>query len=120
MVDRDTFRVLGFLSQQVLLGGPLPSTVSPAAGTDTALGVNFSWSRSLTPQLSSSASLGYAGETAAHQDTVTADCALNYTFSETLTGVLHYQFINVDSPPTASVTNSYRRNLIEIGVTKSF
>ena len=120
VIDRDTFRVLGFFSQQFLQGALLPSTVSPAAGTDTALGANFSWSRSITPRLTSSVSLGYARETAGHQNTLTADCSLNYTFSSTLTGIVHYQFINVDSPRTVTFNNSYRRNLIEVGVTKSF
>jgi hypothetical protein len=78
----------------------------------------------LTPKLTSTAALGYASEGVGHQKTLTADWRLTYTLSETLTAVLHYQLINVDSAivngGSAIGLGSYRRNLVEIGVTRSF
>ncbi len=116
-LDRDTFGIFGFVDQRTPVGTPTGATGVAATSSvnDTAIGANLYWSRSLTPNLSSAATLGYA--TARQSNTLTADLSLNYTISQNLTGVVHYQFINVDS---AIVAGSYRRNLLEIGVTRSF
>jgi len=118
-LDRDTYGVFGFADERTALGTPTAATgvAAISSGSDTALGANFNWSRSVTPNLTSAATLGYATARAAHSKTLTADLSLNYTLSATLSAVLHYQFINVDG---ATVAGSFRRNLLEIGVTRSF
>ena len=117
-LDRDTYGVFGFADERTALGPPTAVTgvAAISSGSDTALGANFNWSRSVTPYLTSAATLGYATARASHSKTLTADLSLNYPLSATLSAVLHYQFINVDS----AIVGSYRRNQVEIGVTRSF
>jgi uncharacterized protein (PEP-CTERM system associated) len=118
-LDRDTYGIFGFHDRRAALGTPTGVTgvAATSAGSDTSLGANLNWGRSLTPNLTSSATLGYAMTQAAHSKTLTADLSLNYTMGYNLSALVHYQFINVDS---AIVAGSYRRNLLEIGVTRSF
>jgi uncharacterized protein (PEP-CTERM system associated) len=122
-LDRDTFGLLGTADHRSAVGTPIAGTIADAAttGTDTSLGVNLNWSRSLTPQLVGTATLGYAREIASQSKTLTADLNLTYTMSERMTLILHYQFINTDSSMVGiSTTGSFRRNLIEIGAKRSF
>jgi len=123
VVDRDTFGVLALLDHRTELGAASAGSTASAAlaGTNTSFGANLNWTRSVTPLLTSTATLGYAKEVAGDQKTLTADVSLNYTMNEYLSCILHYQFINVDSGTTSSsVTGSYRRNLIELGIRRSF
>jgi len=117
-LDQDTYGIFGFYDRRSALGTPIGVTgiAQTLSGSDSTLGANLNWSRSLTPNLTSVAALGYAIAHAAHSKTLTADLSLNYTMTETLSAILHYQFINVDS----AIVGSYRRNLLEIGVTRSF
>ena len=135
-LDRDTFGIFGFLDQRSsATPTSVTGTAATASGNGTSIGANLNWSRSLTPDLTSRATLGYVVEQSAHQKTLTADWQLTYTLSRTLTGVLHYQFINVagaivgasafasasafaGASPIAS--GPYRRNQLEISVTRSF
>jgi hypothetical protein len=48
---------------------------------------------------------------------LTASLSMTYTLGEKLTAILNYQFINADSSAGGS---SYRRNQVEIGLTRSF
>lgn len=117
-LDRDTFGILATYDRQVALG---PTTAADAAsGTNTSYGANFNWSRSITPLLTSAASLGYARAIVGDQKTLTADLRLTYTLSPTLQGIVHYQFINVAASNVNSSNGSYQRNLIEVGITRSF
>jgi uncharacterized protein (PEP-CTERM system associated) len=118
-LDRDTYGIFGFYDRRSALGPPTGVTgiAQTLSGSDSTLGANLNWSRTVWPDLTSAATLGYAIDHAAHSKTLTADLSLNYTMTQTLSAVLHYQFINVDS---AIVALSYRRNLVEIGVTRSF
>ena len=84
---------------------------------DTSGGVNLIWSRSLTPRLNSYAALGFTRQTTDDQNTLTASLSLRYILAEQLNAILNYQFINVDSSP---VGNSYHRNQVQIGLTRSF
>jgi uncharacterized protein (PEP-CTERM system associated) len=118
-LDRDAFGILATYNRQVALG---PTTAAEAtSGTNTSYGANINWSRSLTPLLTSNASLGYARALVGDEKTLTADFSLTYTLSPTLDGIIHYQFINVNASNVAVVsTGSYRSNLIEVGITRRF
>jgi uncharacterized protein (PEP-CTERM system associated) len=116
-LERNSFGLFGFFQRRSQLGTPLPPAAAAATGSDTSGGVNFSWGRSLTPSLSSSATLGYIVETTDSQKTLTASLSMTYLLSERLSAILQYQFINVDS---AAIGGSYRRNQVEIGLTRSF
>lgn len=118
-LDRDSFGLLATYNRQVALG---PTTAAQAAsGTNTSYGANLDWSRSMTPLLTSHASLGYARAIVGDENTLTADLSLTYTLSPSLAGIIHYQFINVSASNVAiASTGSYSRNLIEVGITRSF
>ena len=123
-LGRNTFTMFAFIEHRDGLGTPIPVAGVPQAssGSDTSRGVNFTWSRSLTPRLGSSASLGYASTVVSHTKTLTADLGLTYTLSDRFSAVFHYQFINSDNATLSSATTngSYRRNQVEIGLTRSF
>lgn len=125
-LDPDTYSIFAFVDHQSALGPTIPigGVAQTASGSDTSRGFNFTWGRSLTPRLTSGASLGYASTVASHQKTLTAELSLTYTLNPKLNAVLHYQFINVDSANVAggSATGnaSYRRNQVEIALTRSF
>jgi uncharacterized protein (PEP-CTERM system associated) len=117
-IDRNAFGIFGFFQKRSQLGQPLPAAAGAVGGGgSTSEGINFSWGRSLTPRLNSSATLGYARESANSDKTLTASLSMTYELGERLRAILHYQFINVDS---AAVGSSYQRNQVEIGLTRSF
>ena len=87
------------------------------AYNDTAIGVNLNWGRSLRPDLTSLATLGYAQHTLSQGKTLTANFQLNYAMSERLCATLRYQFLNENSN---LVTGTYYRNQVEIGLRRSF
>lgn len=117
-LDRDTFSLFGFYTRRLPLGTPIGTTaLTTTAGQDTGIGANFTWSRSLTLRLNSNAGIGYATESASDQRTLTARLLMTYVLTERLTATLVYQFINVDS---AVANGSYRRNQVEIGLSRSF
>lgn len=124
LVGRNTFGIFVFADRRSLVGSSTATTAiaQTLSGTDTAMGANFSWGRSLTPRLNGTASLGYAREIAAHQKTLTANLSLAYTLSDKLSAVLSCQFINVESAiaSSATVSGSYTRNQVELGLTRSF
>ena len=114
-LDRNTFGLFAFYEKQSPLGEPAAGVA--AAGGDTGTGVNFNWSRSLTPDLTSHAAIGYATATFGNQKTLTASLSMTYILGEKLTAILNYRFINVDS---SAAGNSYQRNQVDIGLTRSF
>ena len=117
-IDRDAFALFGFFQKPHAIGPAARAAAGAnAAGSGTSEGVNLSWGRSLTPRLNSSATLGYARESANSDKTLTASLSMTYELGERLRAILHYQFINVDS---AAVGSSYQRNQVEIGLTRSF
>lgn len=123
VIGRNTYSAYAFLTDQTALGPP-PGTSGIAAalaGNNTSWGINLNWARSLRQNLTSSVSVGYSGQQIGHGNTFTADALLSYTVSERLTASLRYQFIDFGTNLTAgSNFGSYRRNQIEIGVTRSF
>jgi uncharacterized protein (PEP-CTERM system associated) len=116
-LDRDVLGLFAFYEKRTQLGRTLGTLTSPADATDTSGGVRFSWQRLLTPRLNSNAQLGFARAVQNDQNTLTASWVMTYLLAEKLTAVLQYQFINVDSNVAG---NSYRRNQVEIGLTRSF
>jgi uncharacterized protein (PEP-CTERM system associated) len=116
-LDRNTFGLFGFYQRQRELGTPIGSTAPASTLNTTSAGVSVSWARSLTPDLSSSAVLGYAAQNSENQRTLTASFRMTYALSEKLSAILDYQFIDSDSDIAG---NSYRRNQVEIGLTRSF
>jgi uncharacterized protein (PEP-CTERM system associated) len=114
-LERDTLSLFAFLSRRAQLGAPLVATTT--VGDDTSKGIHFSWVRSLTPNLNSSAGLGFITRDRNDQNTLTASLGMTYTLSEKLSAILNYRFIDVD---TAAVGGSYRRNQVEIGLRRSF
>jgi uncharacterized protein (PEP-CTERM system associated) len=117
-LDRDTLSLFGFYTRRRPLGTPIGSAalVTPV-GQETSIGVNLVWGRSVTPRLNSNAALGYATQITTDQKTLTASWVMSYLMADKLTATLQYQFINVDS---AVANNSFRRNQVEIGLTRSF
>ena len=117
-LDRDTFGALGIYSRRSPLGTPIGTAAGTGiSGEDTSIGINLSWSRSLTPLLNSSTSVGYVTQTRDDQKTLTASLSMTYLLGEQLSAILIYRFIDVDS---ATVGGSYRRNQVEIGLARSF
>lgn len=118
-IGRNVFGMFAFIEHRSPLGTPMPVAGIPATAvvSDTSRGVNLNWSRSLSPRFSSIAALGYASRAAGHQKTLTANLAMTYSLSERLSAILQYQFVDVDS---AIVGGTYRRNQVEIGLTRSF
>jgi uncharacterized protein (PEP-CTERM system associated) len=114
-LERDTLGLFAFLSRRAQLGTPVVATTT--AADDTSKGIHFSWVRSLTPNLNSSAGLGFIIRDRNDQNTLTASLGMTYTLSERMSAILNYRFIDVD---TAAVGGSYRRNQVEIGLRRSF
>src|SRR5262249_5262164 len=108
---RNTFSVFAFIERQTPLGSAVPDS-----SNNTSSGINFTWSRSLTPRLNGAASLGYVSTIPNPSQTLTAELGLNYTVNDVTSAFLNYQFVNSD----ATTNSSYRRNQIGIGVTRSF
>jgi uncharacterized protein (PEP-CTERM system associated) len=122
-LDRDTFTLFAIYEQQTPLGTPIGTAAlaSPAI-KNTSVGVNLTWGRSLTPRLNANASVGYATQMSSDQRTLTASWVMTYELAERLNATLLYQFIDVDSTVANSTvaSGSYRRNQVEIGLTRSF
>lgn len=118
-LGRDTYGAFAFLDHRTVLGTNTATTgvAQTLSGSDTTLGINVNWNHALTAYLTSLASLGYATERTAHLKTLTADWRLTYILSEKLNAVLHYQLINVNGTIAGS---SYRRNQVELAVTRTF
>lgn len=129
-LDRDTFGLNAVYSQRNALGpqpvlSPQPAGVTNVvSGSDTSYGVNLNWSHILMPALTGSASLGYVRDTAGGQKTLSSDLTFSYTFSDKLSGVLHYQFVNVSGNTVALTSGAtfgpYTRNLVEIALSRNF
>ena len=109
--------------------------VSSAAGSSSSKSLNFNWSRQLTPDLSSSATLGYSTVTNATLGTIpgagnnnksyTANLGLTYILAVDLTASVLYSFIHLSNPiPTVIVTNptsgSVVVNTLQLTITKVF
>jgi hypothetical protein len=106
----DSFRLFAFLDHQVSLAG--------LSSSDTGKGASFSWFRSLTPDLTSVAALGYATHVSGGgTKTATVDLALNYTMTDTLNGAVRYELIDSQSHVAAG---SFLTNVIGVSLRKSF
>ncbi len=106
----DSFRLFAFLDHRVSLAG--------RSSSDTGKGLSFSWFRTLTPDLTSVAALGYATHVAGGgTKTATLDLALTYTMTETLSGAVRYELIESESHISA---NSFLTNVLGVTLRKSF
>jgi hypothetical protein len=125
VLDRDTFGLFGLYDEQASVG-TAPGVATVASGTETSLGVNFNWTRSLTPEFTSASTLGYDRLITTGQKTFTIDWKLTYIINDKLQAILHYSLINVSGTTANTLlispltTGNYTTNLIEIGVTRSF
>jgi uncharacterized protein (PEP-CTERM system associated) len=109
----DSFRLFGFVDHQVSLTG--------TSSNDTGKGLSFSWFRSMTPRLTSVVGLGYATHVGGGgTKTATVNLALNYSMTETLSGAARYDFIDSRSGRSVARANSFRTNMLELALKKSF
>jgi hypothetical protein len=98
------------------------TTLSSSAPPSTSVGVNFSWSRDIRPDLTGTLAAGYSkvnnltvttvnnpgtSTLINSTDTMTANLSLNYLFNETLTGSVAYNLIyQTDAPSVANANSS--------------
>jgi hypothetical protein len=123
--------LFGFYNRQVSLALAQPPT--------TGIGVNFSWTRSIRPDLSAFASIGYARTinqpiltatatptvaTIPGQNTWTASLSLNYLLARNLTGSIIYTLLRqTNAQGTAAVATGVGdvvTNRLEFLLTKNF
>ncbi len=110
-------------------GSALP--VLPAGSSSNGTFGSVSWQHELTPVLVSSVSasygitdysnLGTAG--ASRQTTISGQAALSYTFTETLSGSVRYQYTERSSPQAQTLfgnQGSLVQNTLLVGLRKSF
>lgn len=125
-LDRDTLTLMGLYDKRTAFATTTGPSLSGVSGSDTTFGVNFTWSRSVTPALTSYAGLGYSRSVASDQNTFSADWRLTYSLSDNLQASLEYQLINVTgnggsaSAFTGIITTNYTRNIVEVGLQRSF
>lgn len=123
-LDRDTFGLNIVFDHRGALGPQPLGVTNILSGTDTTYGANLNWSRSVTPRLTASASIGYTKDIASAQKSITNNLSLSYTIAEHLNGLLLYQFTNVTGNTvtldTGATSGPYTRNLIEVALTRNF
>lgn len=98
---------------------------STAQADETAMGINYAYSRSLNSYLRMAFDVGVAYVTTdAFQGTaerddfiITGGGALDYSFTESLVGTLSYRYFDRDSNLSG---NNLRENLVTAGIRKSF
>jgi uncharacterized protein (PEP-CTERM system associated) len=119
-LDRNSFSLTAFLDHVTAVGpaqAGLSATAALLSGNDVTRGINFSWSRSLTPDLTSTTAVGYSSDVAAHAKTLTFDFSLSYTISPSLLWSFRYDLLD---QRTNIIGASFERNLVEIGLRKTF
>ena len=117
-LDRDQFNLAFVWSTQTGVGGGTLNNGSTAAKT-----ASLQWVRQLRPDLSFSAIVSYSVQTpingtpGGNTHSIAASTALQYIFSDTLSGTVRYAFYDRNSPDPN--LNLYQ-NLFLIGVSKQF
>ncbi len=116
--ERDQFSLGLVWSTQTSEGGGTLNTGSSSAKT-----ASVQWVRQLRPDLSFSAVLSYSllqpinGSAGGNDRSIAASTALQYIFSDTLSGTLRYSFYDRNSEQPGQ---SLYQNLLIIGVSKQF
>ena len=122
-LERDQFSFNLTWTTQTATGGGTPSGNSGTSKT-----ASIQWVRQLRPDLSFSAYVGYSlnngggvngtgGNQSGNSPSIAASASLQYTFTETLSGVVRYSYFDRSSS-TAGLT--MYQNLVIVGVTKQF
>ena len=110
-IGLNNYSLYGYYANQQSLTPTTPAPVIPSISAPTissisaptkSIGVNFTWGRSVRPDLNGSASLGYfnssnvvtttARTPVSTQNTITANLGVNYSFAQNLTGSILYSF----------------------------
>jgi hypothetical protein len=110
-IGLNNYSLYGYFANQQLLTPTIPAPATPLISAPTtssisaptrSIGVNFTWSRSVRPDLNGYASLGYfnssnvvattSGTPSGTQNAITAYVGVNYTFAQNLTGSILYSF----------------------------
>ncbi len=117
-LERDQFTFNLTWTTQTSTGGG-----TPTGNSGTSKTASVQWVRQLRPDLSLSAYAGYtltnggsAGQTG-NAPSIAASAALQYTFTETLSGVVRYSYFDRTSTTPGLTMN---QNLVIVGVTKQF
>jgi hypothetical protein len=101
-IGLNNYSLYGYLANQQSLT-PLTSAPTTVTSAPTkSIGVNFTWTRNVRPDLNGYASLGYfnssnlitttGGAPASSLNTITAYLGVNYSFAQNLTGSILYSF----------------------------
>jgi hypothetical protein len=125
----NTFSLFGYYNRQISLVISEPTT--------TSVGANLGWTRTIRPDLSTNASIGFANvtnqtvftaapspsaTTVPSQNTVSASLALSYLFAKTLTGSIEYSlyFQTNGVTSTTAATGNVVTNRLLFLLTKTF
>jgi len=94
-IGLNNYSLYGYLANQ-------QSLTPPTSAPTKSIGVNFTWSRNVRPDLNGFASLGYfnssnvittiGGTPVSTSNTITAYLGVNYSFAQNLTGSILYSF----------------------------
>ena len=102
-IERDRYSLYGYFANQQSLAPTTSALTTPTTSAPTkSVGVNFSWSRDIRPDLNGYASLGYfnssnvitrtGGAPVSTQNSLTAYIGVNYSLAQNLTGSIFYSF----------------------------
>jgi hypothetical protein len=110
-IGLNNYSLYGYFANQQSLAPTILAPVTPSISAPTtssisaptkSIGVNFTWGRSIRPDLNGYASLGYfnssnvvtttGGTPVSTQNTITAYLGVNYTLAQNLTGSILYSF----------------------------
>jgi len=110
-IGLNNYSLYGYFANQQSLAPTILAPVTPSISAPTtssisaptkSIGVNFTWGRSIRPDLNGYASLGYfnssnvitttGGAPAGSLNTITAYLGLNYSIAQNLTGSILYSF----------------------------
>ena len=108
--ETDSVRLFGFFEKD--------SSLIPGTSGDIGRGAEISWFRSMTPQLSSAVSVGYATHTGSK--TLSAAASLSYTINERLSATLNYQLQDVFLSAASGGGPSTLRNIVMAGLRVGF
>jgi len=101
-IGLNNYSLYGYLANQQSLTPLISAPTTSISAPTKSIGVNFTWSRNVRPDLNGYASLGYFNSSnaittigaapAGTLNTVTAYLGVNYSFAQNLTGSILYSF----------------------------
>jgi hypothetical protein len=139
-IGLNSYSLYGYLANQQSLTPVTSATTTPSISAPStssistptkSIGVNFTWGRSINPDLNSSASLGYfnssnvitttGGTPIGSQNTVTASLGVNYSFAQNLTGSILYNFsYQTNGAATTGQNSGVVANWLTLQLSKTF